>query len=132
MQHPGLKITENGAAAGSDQDAMSRALSRLYGAASQSVHAIVADLSQSERARLAVFCYGRAHLNAIGLAIAATCDLDHLMAASHSSTAGRMLFAQSRDVPAPEKVHSGRRSSITLASSAGAPRLPEFPADLPG
>src|SRR5262249_1472815 len=71
--------------------AMGGALDRLYGAAAHSVAEIVADLTPSERARLAVFCYGRAHLNLIGLAIAATCGLEQLIGATHSVTAGRTI-----------------------------------------
>jgi hypothetical protein len=112
---------------------MSDALGRLYGAASQGIDDIVANLTASERARLAVFCYGRAHLNAIGLRIAAQCDLDHLIAASHSATAGHMLFCQSReDVGRSEK--PTRRASITLpstVSSAFAARAVQEPAELP-
>jgi len=68
----GLKVTETTIADDDDRAAMSAALNRLYGAATNSVREITADLTESERARLAVFCYGRAHLNVTGLAIAAT------------------------------------------------------------
>jgi hypothetical protein len=78
----------------------------------------VSSLSASERAKVAVFCYGRAHLNAIGLAIAATCDLDQLIAASSSAAAGHVLFVQSRDI-APEKPSVSRRPVITLAAGVG-------------
>jgi hypothetical protein len=98
---------------------MSAALDRLYGAATEAVHDIVADLTDSERARLAVFCYGRTHLNAIGLTIAAACSLEHLVAAAHSPTAGRTIFSQSREgTRLPDKPHGGRRAPISLASSA--------------
>jgi hypothetical protein len=116
MRRASLKIAEGRIADHDDRTAMTQALNRLYGAASQSVDAIVANLSPSERAKLAVFCYGRVHLNAIDLAIAASCDLDHLVAASHSATAGRALLAQSREIPMPERPVSGRRT-ITLATS---------------
>jgi hypothetical protein len=111
-----LKIAQSGIADRDDRAAMTAALERLYGAATQSVTGIVEGLSASERARLAVFCYGRAHLNTIGLTIAATCDLDHLIAASSSAAAGHVLFVQSREI-APEKPSVGRRPTITLAAS---------------
>jgi hypothetical protein len=124
MRRMGLKITQVEAADLDDRAAMSAALDRLYGAAAQSVHEIVADLTESERARLAVFCYGRAHLNAIGLAIAATCGLEQLTAAAHSTTAGRTIFTQSRDAaPVASKPLSTRRSSISLASFASNGRI---------
>jgi hypothetical protein len=98
--------------------AMSAALDRLYGAAASQVSGIVLQLSESERAALAVFCIGRAHLNAIGLAVAAQCSLDHLTEAAGSSVAGSTLYAQSRELPvAMPKSHAHRRS-ITLATRA--------------
>jgi hypothetical protein len=132
MRRAALKIVESQSPDRDDRAAMGEALNRLYRAANKSIHEIVAHLSASERARLAVFCYGRAHLNAVGLAIAATCDPDHLVAASHSPTAGRMLYMQSREVPAPERAIPGRRS-ITLASAAGstfAARAAQAPVEL--
>jgi hypothetical protein len=119
MRHMGLKIAEVEAADHDDRAAMSAALDRLYGVATQGVHDIVANLTESERARLAVFCYGRAHLNATGLAIAATCGLEQLTAAAHSSTAGRTIFTQSRDAAlTASKPLSARRTAISLASFA--------------
>jgi hypothetical protein len=109
----------------SDQTAMTAALDRLYGAAVSQVGDIVANLQESERAKLAVFCYGRVHLNTIGLAVASHCSLDHLVAASGSSVAGRTLHAQSRELPAAAPKTYASRRSVTLASSvsdAFAPR----------
>ena len=100
-----------------DQNAMTAALDRLYGAALSQVSDIVESLQESERAKLAVFCYGRAHLNTIGLAVAAHCSLDHLVAASGSSVAGRTLHAQSRELPPPAPKTYASRRSVTLASS---------------
>jgi hypothetical protein len=123
MRHASLKIAEARTADYDDRAAMSAALNRLYGAATQGVQEIVASLTASERAKLAVFCYGRAHLNATGLAIAATCELDCLIAAAHSATAGRTIFSQSRDrALATDRPVSGRRTPVSLATSA--PRRP--------
>jgi hypothetical protein len=124
MRRASLKIAETETADRDDRAAMSAALDRLYGAAVRNVTEIIADLTASERARLAVFCYGRAHLNAIGLSIAATCELDHLMAAAQSSTAARAIFVQSRERALPaEKPLPGRRNTISLASSASVGRI---------
>jgi hypothetical protein len=124
MRQVGLKIAQAQTVDHDDRAAMSAALDRLYGAATQSVQEIVANLSASERARLAVFCYGRAHLNPIGLAMAATCELDHLIAATHSTTAGRTIFAQSRErMVATDRPPSGRRTPISLAASGSRRRL---------
>ena len=112
-----LKIAESLPGNSPGNDAMTQALNRLYRATVSSGGEIVDSLSASERARLAVFCYGRVHLNAIGLAIAARCDLDHLTAAAHSATAGRTIYEQSRDNFPTERPLPGRRPAITLANS---------------
>jgi hypothetical protein len=132
MRRAALKIAQSQTVDRDDHTAMTGALSRLYGAATQSIGDIVGSLSASERARLAVFCYGRAHLNTIGLAIAATCDLDHLIVASSSATAGHALFTQSRDATLPvERASTGRRAPITLATAAHFATLTSFAADEP-
>ncbi len=102
-----------------DYAAMSEALARLYRAAASTAADAVVALSANERARLAVYCYGRAHLNAIGLAIASQCGLDQLVATAPSPAAGQALFDQSRDAAAhAEKRTQSRRAPITLATSA--------------
>jgi hypothetical protein len=94
-------------------------LARLLRANAQDVPDIVSQLSARERAVLAKFCYSRAHLHEIGLAIAATCDLHALMHVSSSTAAGNVLFAQSRERPKPmQRATSGPRGRITLAKSA--------------
>jgi hypothetical protein len=120
MKRVALKIApsqSDDGASRNDQNAMTAALDRLYGAAANQVSDIVATLPESDRAKLAVFCYGRAHLNTIGLAVAAHCSLDHLVAASGSSVAGRALHAQSRELPAPAPKTYASRRSVTLARS---------------
>jgi hypothetical protein len=134
MRRAGLKITESRIADHDDKAKMSEALTRLYRAASQGVSEIVADLSVSERAKLAVFCYGRVHLNAVGLTIAATCDLDHLVVAAQSATAGRTIFTQSRETASVDKPPHGRRAPVSLATSASrgtALQASYLPAELP-
>jgi hypothetical protein len=116
MRRATLKVAQSRVVDRDDHAAMTDALSRLYGAASQSIDDIVMNLTASERARLAVFCYGRAHLNAVGLRIAAQCDLDQLVAASNSATAGHTLFTQSRE-ELGRAAKPTRRASITLPSA---------------
>ena len=71
-----------------------------------------------------MFCYGRVHLNAIGLAIEATCELDQLIAAAHSATAGRTIFTQSRDGTfVAERRFAGRRMPISLAATVSSRRV---------
>jgi hypothetical protein len=92
-------------------------IGRLYRAAESSVREIVETLAPGQQAELAWFCYGRAHLREIGLAIAAHCDRAALIAAARSTAAGEVIYAQSRDTArAPEGPGRGRRPSITLAS----------------
>jgi hypothetical protein len=117
MRRAALKIAESQTQSRDDQAAMSDALARLYRTATHNIGDVTASLTPSERAKLAVFCYGRAHLNAVGLAIAANCDLDHLIAASNSATAGQTLYMQSREAAAPADKSASRRPTITLASS---------------
>jgi hypothetical protein len=94
-------------------------LARLVRARAQEAAGIVAPLPARQRADLAMFCYSRAHLHEIGLAIAATCDGSALMQAAPSNAAGHLIFAQSRARPRPaERARTGSRSRVTLAKSA--------------
>jgi hypothetical protein len=59
---------------------------------------IAKTLPETQRARLAAFCYNRRHLHALGLLIASTCEAAALYAVA--GPAGEAIFSQSRD---PEK-----------------------------
>jgi hypothetical protein len=75
-------------------------------------------LSPQQRADVAVFCYQKAHLHHIGLAIAATCDPGALIQAL-GTVRGRILFAQSREGrPQIDRRPPGQRRKITLATRA--------------
>ncbi len=52
-------------------------------------------LSDDQRARLALFCYGRAHFRDLALTIAASCDADRL--GQLAGTMGTVLASQSRN-----------------------------------
>ena len=126
MKHAVLKVASGLAEYHADQTAMSAALDRLYGAATSHVSEIVSRLLERERATLAVFCVGRAHLNAIGLAVAAQCSLDHLTEAAGSPVAGSTLYAQSRESSLAVSRSPGHRRAVTLATGAPsgfAPRI---------
>jgi hypothetical protein len=90
---------------------------RLLRASAEEGPAIVAHLPDRQRARVAYFCYARKHLHAVGLAIAATCDLQSLMAAAPSNGAGSGLYAQSREQVKPMLPSLTGRRPITLAKS---------------
>ena len=121
MKHAVLKVAPGLPDHHADQMAMSAALDRLYGAAASQVSEIVSRLLESERATLAVFCIGRAHLNGIGLAVASQCSLDHLTEAAGSSVAGSTICAIARvsdrhaeDAWASPRRHAGGQRTIRL------------------
>jgi len=102
-------------------------IGRLYRAAQHEIHDVVSVLPMTRRAQLAAFCYCRAHLRDIGLAIAATCDLEALMTAG--GRAGNFLFEQSRELPSEERPRStSRHGKVTLASLSP-PQPMEIPPD---
>jgi hypothetical protein len=92
-------------------------IGRLYGSRQHELAQMVADLPSEQRANLAIFCYRRAHLREIGLAIAATCDQWSLV--NVAGKAGDVLYAHSRTQPEViEPVLPYGRRKITLASVA--------------
>ena len=95
----------------------------LYRADENTVLDVMRQLSPQQRADVAVFCYQKAHLHHIGLAIAATCDPGALIQAL-GTVRGRILFAQSRESrPQNDRRPQGQRRKITLATRAKEPRL---------
>jgi hypothetical protein len=99
--------------------ALEAALGRLLRGGEAEIPTIVDALPERQRAELAMFCYSRAHLHQIGVAIAATCDLASLVRAAPSTAAGHGIFEQSRNQPKrATPVMAGSRSRITLAKSA--------------
>ena len=94
-------------------------MGRLLRGGEVEIPTIVEALSERQRAELALFCYSRAHLHQIGVAIAATCDLSALIQAAPSTAAGHGIFEQSRNqLKRATPVLAGSRSRITLAKSA--------------
>jgi hypothetical protein len=85
-------------------------LGELYRASAYGLNELIATVAPTARALLAVYCYRRAHLASIGLAIAATCEKDDLNFAA--GNAGAMLFERSREASQPaliEAYANGRR-----------------------
>ena len=72
-------------------------LGELYRSSSHGLSELIATVAPASRAMLALYCYRRAHLNSIGLAIAASCDEYDLT--QWGGNAGAMLFAKSREAP---------------------------------
>jgi hypothetical protein len=109
-----------------DQVVPEELVGRLYHLGESAVLDLLGGLSPTERANLAIFCYRKSHLHRIGLAIAATCDLDTLIQ-GWGTALGQALFAQSRArTLEPDRVMVSRRARITLA------RCVEFTPAAPG
>jgi hypothetical protein len=89
---------------------------RLYRAGEGRVADIVAGFSATQRADLAVYCYHKAHLHRIGLAIAATCERTTLEL-TWGRTLGKALFDQSRELTlASTPATNSYRPAVTLAT----------------
>src|SRR5450432_3376686 len=93
-------------------------LGEMYRASAHGLNELIATVSPTVRVLLAVYCYRRAHLASIGLAIAATCDKDDL--ADWGGNAGAVLFERSREAPQPSpyNAHATGRRKITLATGS--------------
>jgi hypothetical protein len=93
-------------------------LGELYRANAHGLNELIATVSPTARVLLAVYCYRRAHLASIGLAIAATCEKDDL--ASVGGNAGTALFDRSREAQqlSPAAIYATGKPKITLATVA--------------
>ncbi len=88
----------------------------LYRANPHGLSALIDTVPASVRALLADYCYRRAHLASLGLAIAATCEREDLLAAGSN---GAILYQRSRTPDeAPSLSHYERRRKVTLPTSA--------------
>ena len=100
-------------------------LGEMYRANPHGLNELITSVPPMVRGMLAIYCYRRAHLASIALAIAATCDEDDLT--RHGGNAGALLFAKSREResgPRTTPNPSGRRK-ITLASGTLRNMVPE-------
>jgi hypothetical protein len=97
-------------------------LGELYRASAHGLNELIATVPPTARALLAVFCYRRAHLASIGLAIASTCEEDDLT--SLGGNAGAMLFERSRKAPQPQFVDAGTSNRRKISLSIGPLRAP--------
>jgi hypothetical protein len=91
-------------------------LGEMYRVSAHGLNELIATVSPIARVLLAVYCYRRAHLASIGLAIAATCEEDELT--SLGGNAGAVLFERSREAPKSLSIdaHANGRRKITLAT----------------
>jgi hypothetical protein len=91
-------------------------LGEMYRTSVHGLHELIETIQPTTRALLAVYCYRRAHLASIGMAIAATCEKDDL--SSFGGNAGAGLFERSRESPKSSlaETHASGRRKITLAT----------------
>ena len=89
-------------------------LGSLYRASEHGLPVLVESVSGDVRAMLALYCYRRAHLHSMSLAIAATCAERDLI--QQGGIVGSTLFAMSREAPSSAPAASGGRRSITLST----------------
>lgn len=89
-------------------------LGELYSASKLDMPIVVTTLPADTKALLALFCYRRSHLRALGLAIAAACDEDDLVRSG--GRLGTDLFAKSRETPQKTNGAKANRRNITLAT----------------
>ena len=85
-------------------------IGRLYTLPIAEIDGIISRLPPGSRGSLATFCYGRAHLRDIGLAIAATCDLETLIDAG-----GRAGHEFVRSVA---RAAAGAQAAVLLGAAA--------------
>ncbi|MET0279431.1 MAG: hypothetical protein ABW198_13970 [Pseudorhodoplanes sp.] len=86
---------------------------QLFRAHAQGLPQLVESIPAQTRAILALFCYRRAHLHALSLAIASSCDEADLVDAG--GRVGSVLFELSRQPEQPAMAPEPGRRRITLA-----------------
>lgn len=103
-------------------------LGQLYRANPHGLSALVDSVTPEVRARLAVYCYRRAHLASIGLAIAASCE-EHDLAWAGGNL-GSDLYVKARTAEASTESHHSQRRKVTLSSGMirALPPLEDLPA----
>jgi hypothetical protein len=103
-------------------DRLAQVVGQLYRSHGHQVAELVSNLAADQRAMLALFCYGRAHMREIGLAIAATCD-SPILIETGGVAVGQALFELSRKRSEPEAKPRFGRPKITLATVNGSPAM---------
>lgn len=88
-------------------------LGDLYRASPEGLHALVESIPSRTRALLALYCYRRAHLSSLALAIASTCERSDMVFAG--GQLGAVVFEQSRLAP---KAVEEKRRKVTLSNGA--------------
>jgi hypothetical protein len=90
-------------------------LGELYRSSPDKLQSLIEGVPAQTRAMLALYCHGRAHLQSIALAVAATCEAKHLEDAG--GPAGLALFRKSRAAPpAVQTSYYAERKKVTLSN----------------
>jgi|ERR1700730_2193129 hypothetical protein len=90
-------------------------LGAMYRANENGLPQLVESVSSEARAMLALFCYRRAHLHALAIAIASSCNERDLIRIG--GRVGSVLFALAQEAPAIRPAPSyGSRKPITLST----------------
>jgi hypothetical protein len=97
-------------------------LGELYRSHGQGLATLVETVSPHMRATLALYCYRRAHLQALGIAIAQSCSEPELEEVG--GYAGAALYALSRRPEAAEPEFTGGRRKISLSRGPLVPLAP--------
>lgn len=107
-------------------------LGQLYRANEQGLAALTQSVGSETRAMLALYCYRRSHLHALGVAIAASCEERELL--QLGGRVGAMLFALSRDTGTGRRpiTAAAQRRTITLSTAplSAVPALEELDDDI--
>lgn len=98
-------------------------LGQLYRSSPHGLDALIETVPARTRAMLAVYCYRRAHLMPVGLAIAASCDEYDL--AEYGGNLGADLFVKSRRAESINDSYGTNRRKISL-STGPIRQLPPF------
>ena len=77
-------------------------LGQLYRSDPKGLPALIRTVPETLRALLAVYCYRRAHLQGIAIAIASSCSEDDLL--NHGGFIGSILIAKSRPTTGSSQV----------------------------
>lgn len=90
-------------------------LGQMYRANENGLPQLVDSVSGDVRAMLALFCYRRAHLQPLALAVAASCDERDLIQAG--GRAGSVLYALAHEKRRPAISSYSQRKAITLSTA---------------
>jgi hypothetical protein len=89
-------------------------LGQLYRASPHGLDALIDTVPPQTRAMLAVYCFRRAHLASVGLAIAASCEEDDL--AQYGGNLGADLFVKSRTAETVAETYLTQRRKVSLST----------------